>query len=365
MAFEDRPPRVERQSAKSAQSTSSEKRLVPAQWYRPAMRVLFIGGTGIISSGCAKRLVREPGVKLTFLTRGKSDRSIPEGVEVVTGDARDPASLGAALGSRTFDAVVDWIAFTTAHVQADIDFWSGRTGQYLFISSASAYQTPPARLPVTESTPLRNPVWQYSRDKIACEELLVRAYRDHGFPCTIVRPSHTYDCCSIPAHGGYTVIDRMRRGKPVVVHGDGSSLWVLTHHDDFAKGMNGLIGNPHVLGEAFHITSDELLTWNQIHELLATAAGAEAKLVHVPSSTIASYDRAWGDSLLGDKTHSMIFDNSKIKRVVPAFSATIPYAAGARETLAWYDADPARRVVDGATDALMDRIIQAQARAAG
>jgi len=329
------------------------------------MRVLFIGGTGIISSGCAKRLVREPGVKLTFLTRGKADRTIPEGVEVVRGDVRDPASLGAALGSRTFDAVVDWIAFTTAHVQADIDFWSGRTAQYLFISSASAYQTPPARLPVTESTPLRNPFWQYSRDKIACEELLIRAYREHGFPCTIVRPSHTYDCRSLPVHGGYTVIDRMRRGKPVVVHGDGSSLWVLTHHDDFAKGMNGLIGNPHVLGEAFHITSDELLTWNQIHALLATAAGAEAKLVHVPSSTIAGYDHDWGDSLLGDKTHSMIFDNSKIKRVVPGFAATIPYAAGARETLAWYDADPARRVVDGATDALMDRIIAAQARAAG
>jgi nucleoside-diphosphate-sugar epimerase len=329
------------------------------------MRILFVGGTGIISSACGRRLAQQPGVELTFLLRGKSDRAVPDGVEVVKGDVREPASLSAALGRRQFDVVVNFIAFTTAHVQADIDFFRDRTGQYVFISSASAYQTPPLRLPVTESTPLRNPVWAYSRDKIACEELLVRAYREHGFPATIVRPSHTYDPRTLPVHGGYTVIERMRRGKPVVVHGDGSSLWVLTHHDDFAKGFNGLLGNPHVLGEAFHITSDELLTWNQIHEFLAAAAGAEPKLVHVPSATIAKYDPAWGDSLLGDKTHSMIFDNSKIKRVVPAFAATIPYAAGAREQLAWYDADPARKIVDPATDALMDTLVAAQARALG
>ncbi len=329
------------------------------------MRVLFIGGTGTISSGCAKRLARQPGVALTFLRRGKTDRAVPEGVELLTGDVRERASLESALENRHFDVVVSWVAFTPAHVQADIDFWSGRTAQYVFISSASAYQKPPLRLPITESTPLKNPFWQYSRDKIACEELLVHAYRERGFPVTIVRPSHTYDCRSIPVRGRYTVIDRMRRGKPVVVHGDGSSLWVLTHHDDFAKGFNGLLGNPHVLGEAFHITSDELLTWNQIHELLAAAAGAEAKLVHVPSDTIATFDRQWGDGLLGDKTHSMIFDNAKIKRVVPEFSATIPYAEGARETLAWYDADSARRSVDAETDALMDRLVQSQARAAG
>jgi nucleoside-diphosphate-sugar epimerase len=330
-----------------------------------AMKVLFVGGTGIISSGCAQRLVREPGVKLTFLRRGQSDRAVPEGVELLTGDVRDPASLRAAVGGRNFDVVVNFVAFTTDHVQADIDFWSGRTAQYVFISSASAYQTPPLRLPVTESTPLKNPVWQYSRNKIACEELLVQAYRERGFPATIVRPSHTYDCRSLPVHGGYTVIDRLRRGKPAIVHGDGSSLWVLTHHDDFAKGFNGLLGNPHVLGEAFHITSDELLSWTQIHELLAAAAGVEPKLVYVPSSMIASYDSDWGDSLLGDKTHSMIFDNAKIKRTVPAFAATIPYRQGARETLAWYDADPGRRRVDVQTDALMDRIVEAQARARG
>jgi nucleoside-diphosphate-sugar epimerase len=329
------------------------------------MKILFIGGTGIISSGCARRLVERPGVSLSFMLRGQSSRSIPKGVEIITGDVRDPAAVRTALGARTFDVVVNWVAFTTAHVQADVDFFAGRTGQYVFISSASAYQTPPARLPVTESTPLKNPVWQYSRDKIACEELLVRAYREVNFPATIVRPSHTYDVRSLPMQGGWTAIDRMRRGKPVIVHGDGTSLWVLTHHDDFAKGFNGLLGSPHVLGEAFHITSDELLSWNQIHEILASAAGAEAKLVHVPSDVINRYDEDWGAGLLGDKTHSMIFDNSKIKSVVPEFSATIPYQEGAREVIAWHDADAARRVVDPEFDALTDRIIAAQARALG
>jgi len=327
------------------------------------MRVLFIGGTGIISSGCARRLALDPAVKLSFFSRGKSTRSVPAGVELIAGDIRDPASVRSTLGDRTFDVVVDWVAFTTAHVQADIEAFRGKTGQYVFISSASAYQTPPAQLPVTESTPLKNPFWQYSRDKIACEELLVRAYRESDFPITIVRPSHTYDCRSLPVEGGYTVIDRMRRGKPVVVHGDGTSLWVLTHHDDFAKGFNGLLGNPHALGEAVHITTDELLTWNQIHEALARAAGAEPKLVHVPSDVIATFDSGWGAGLLGDKTHSMIFDNSKVKRLVPGFTATIPYEVGAREVLAWYDADPARRAVSADFDALTDRLIAAQGRA--
>jgi len=329
------------------------------------MRILFIGGTGIISSGSAKRLVERSDVSLSFMLRGQSTRAVPNGVEVIRGDVRDPASVRAALGDRKFDCVVNWVSFTTAHVQADIDFFQGRTGQYVFISSASAYQTPPARLPVTESTPLKNPFWQYSRDKIACEELLVRAYREKNFPATIVRPSHTYDCRSLPMQGDWTAIERMRRGKPVIVHGDGTSLWVLTHHDDFAKGFNGLLGNPKTLGEAFHITSDELLSWNQIHELLAAAAGAEAKLVHVPSDVINGFDPHWGAGLLGDKAHSMIFDNSKIKSVVPEFSATIPYAQGAREVIAWYDADPARRALNAEFDALTERIIAAQSRALG
>jgi nucleoside-diphosphate-sugar epimerase len=320
------------------------------------MRVLFIGGTGIISSACS-RLALERGIDLWLLNRGQSVRPVPEGARVVPADIRDPGAVRRALGDAKFDVVVDWIAFTVPHVEADLALFGGRTDQYVFISSASAYQTPPAKLPVTESTVLRNPRWQYSRDKIACEERLVRAYRETGFPATIVRPSHTYDCTLLPCHGGYTVVARMRAGKPVVVHGDGSSLWVMTHHRDFAKGIVGILGHPAAVGEAFHITSDELLTWDQIYELVAHAAGVEPRLVHVPSDVIAAFDPEWGASLLGDKTHSMIFDNTKIRRFVPDFVCTIPFARGAEEILAWYDADPSRRTIDAAFDARMDDIL--------
>jgi len=323
------------------------------------VKVLFIGGTGIISSACSALAV-ERGMDLYLLNRGRTTRPAPEGARVLHADIRDVASTKKALGDMRFDAVVNWIAFTPEHVEANLEVFLGRTGQYIFISSASAYQTPPVQLPVTESTPLDNPFWAYSRAKIACEERLVRAYREQRFPITIVRPSHTYDRTLLPMHGGYTVIDRMRKGKPIVVHGDGTSLWVMTHHRDFAKGFVGLLGNPHAIGEVFHITSDELLTWNQIAEILARAANGEARIVHVPSDLIAAFDPEWGAGLLGDKTHSMIFDNTKIKRIVPDFAATIPFAQGAEEILAWYDADPARRVVDVQLDRLVDRIIAAQ-----
>lgn len=322
------------------------------------MKVLFIGGSGIISSACSQ-LAAERGIDLYLLNRGTSSRAVPESAHLLQGDVRDRASLLAALGDHTFDAVVNWVAFTPEHVQADIDVFAGRTRQYVFISSASAYQTPPASLPVTESTPLRNPFWQYSRDKIACEELLTRAYREQGFPVTVVRPSHTYDETLLPMDGGYTVVDRMRRGKPVIVHGDGTSLWVLTHHRDFAVGFVGLLGNPHALGDTFQITSDELLSWNQIFDMVATAAGTTAQKVHVPSELIAAFDPQWGAGLLGDKAHSMVFDNAKIKRAVPEYRAVIPFARGAEEIMAWYDADPARQVVDEALDRLMDEIVQA------
>ena len=322
------------------------------------MKVLFIGGTGIISSACSQ-LALARGIDLYLLNRGQSMRPTPEGAKVLHGDIRDPASARLALGSLQFDAVVDWIAFTTGHIEADLDLFRGRTGQYIFISSASAYQTPPAGLPVTESSLLDNPYWLYSRDKIACEERLVRAYREEKYPITIVRPSHTYDCTLLPMDGGYTVVDRMLQGKPVIVHGDGTSLWTLTHHADFAKGFVGLLGNPHAIGDAIHITSDEWLTWNQIFETIARAAGTHAHLVHVPSDLIAAYNPDWGDGLLGDKSHSMIFDNSKIKRLVPDFAATIPFARGAEEIMAWYNADPARRKVDAAFDGLIERILAA------
>ncbi|MBB2922798.1 NAD-dependent epimerase/dehydratase family protein [Cellulomonas cellasea] len=324
-----------------------------------ALSVLFLGGSGIISSA-STRLAVERGLDLTVLNRGESTtRPLPDGVRTLRADVRDPGSVRAALGDREFDAVVDWVAFTPEHVRTDVELFTGRTGQYVFISSASAYQTPPARLPVTESTPLRNPHWQYSRDKIACEDLLVRAYREDGFPATIVRPSHTYDRTLVPLDGGWTALERMRQGKEVVVHGDGTSLWTLTHHTDFAQGFVPLLGHPRTLGEAFHLTSDDVLTWDRITHALAAAAGVEARIVHVPSDVIASHDPEWGAGLLGDKAHSMVFDNTKVRSVVPGYRATVPFERGAREIVDWFDADPARKVVDARLDALMDRLVEA------
>jgi nucleoside-diphosphate-sugar epimerase len=322
------------------------------------VKVLFIGGTGVISAACSQRAV-ELGIELYILNRGVSERPLPDGARVVHADIRDAAATRAALGTEEFDAVANFVAFTPEHVQADIDRFAGRTGQYVFISSASAYQTPPTRLPIVESTPLRNPIWPYSQAKIASEELLVRAYRADGFPATIVRPSHTYDRTQVPYDTGWTMIDRMRGGKEVVVHGDGTSLWTLTHSDDFAQGFVGLLGHPQAIGDSFHITSDESLTWNQIHELLAAAAGAEPRIVHVPSDAILAADETWGRSLLGDKAHSVIFDNAKLRRVVPEYLATIPFSRGAREIVAWHDADPRRRQIDARMDALLDRLVDA------
>jgi nucleoside-diphosphate-sugar epimerase len=323
------------------------------------LRVLFIGGSGVISAACSQ-LAAERGIRLSVLNRGTTHlRSLPPEATVLHGDIRDHLAAREALGDLEFDAVVDWVAFTPEHVQADIELFRGRTGQYVFISSASAYQTPPARVPVTESTPLRNPFWQYSRDKIACEDLLVEAYRQTGFPATIVRPSHTYDRTSIPFDGKWTALARMRAGREVVVHGDGTSLWTLTHSADFARGFVPLLGHPRTIGDAFHITSDDVLTWNQIAEALAAAAGVTARLVHVPSDAIAAADAAWGAGLLGDKAHSMVFDNSKLRSVVPGYRAEIPFEQGAREIVGWYDEDPARQRADARLDAVMDKLVAA------
>ncbi len=322
-------------------------------------RALFIGGTGIISTSSGRRAL-EQGWDLTLLNRGSSTtRAVPDGAEVVVADIRDPASVRAALGDREFDAVVDFVAFTPEHVQADVDLFTGRTGQYVFISSASAYQTPPARLPILESSPLRNPAWTYSQDKIAAEQVLVDAYRSTGFPATIVRPSHTYDETALPTTGGWTDIDRMRRGLPVVVHGDGSSLWVLTHSRDFAVAFVGVLGHPQAIGDSFHITSDQLQTWDQIYRELGAAAGVEPTLVHVTSDDIAALHPPFGPGLLGDKTHSVIFDNSKVKALVPEYVATTPFSVGAREIIGWYDADASRRKGDADADAAFERILAA------
>lgn len=322
-----------------------------------ALSILFIGGTGVISSGCAPRVVAA-GHGLTVLNRGSTSiRPAPEAAEVLRADIRDGASVRAAIGDRDFDVVVNFVAYTPEQVQSDVDLFTGRTGQYVFISSASAYQKPPRRVPVTESTPLHNPYWQYSRDKIACEQTLLQAYHDNDFPVTIVRPSHTYDRTTVPIQGHWTQIDRMRRGLEVIVHGDGTSLWTLTHHVDFAKGFVGLLGNTRAIGEAYTITSDDVLTWDQIFTLLGTAAGARPRIVHVTSDLIAAVDPDFGAGLVGDKAHSMIFDNTKIKTAVPDYVATIPFEQGAREIVAWHDEDPSRRVVDERVNATIERLL--------
>jgi len=324
------------------------------------MRVLFIGGTGIISSACSQ-LALDQGIELYLLCRGRSPRPIPKGAKVLQGDIRDAASARRALGNLEFDAVADFISFVPENIQAARELFAGRTRQFLFISSASAYKKPVDNWPITESTPLHNPHWQYSRNKIACEELLMRAYRENGFPSTIVRPSHTYDKTLLPFdpyQAGYTVLDRLKRGKPVILHGDGTSLWVLTHHRDFAKGFVGLLGNPKAVGETFHITSDEVLTWNEIVGAVARAAGVTPRIVHVPSAIIAREHPDWGAGLLGDKTHSVIFDNTKIKRFVPGFTCTIPFARGAEEIVEFYAQNPNFEPVNPTVDQLMDRLVE-------
>lgn len=328
--------------------------------YTRNMRVLFIGGTGIISSACSE-LALERGIELYLLCRGRSPRPIPRGVKVLTGDIRDAQSAREALGKHEFDAVADFISFVPEHIQAGIELFAGRTGQFIFISSASAYKKPVDNWPITESTPLHNPHWQYSRNKIACEELLLRSYRESGFPATIVRPSHTYDKTTLPFdpyQSGYTVLKRLQQGKPIVVHGDGTSLWVLTHHRDFARGFMGLLANPKAVGETFHITSDELLTWNQIYGMVAHAAGVVPKIVHVPSAVIAREHPDWGAGLLGDKAHSVIFDNSKIKRFVPGFECTIPFARGAEEIVDFYAKNPDFEAFNPVVDQLIERLTQ-------
>jgi len=320
------------------------------------MKVLFIGGTGIISSACSE-LALEKGIDLYHMNRGKSHRKIG-GAKQITGDIRNPAEAKNVLKNHTFDAVVNWINFTTDHIQTDLDIFRGKTAQYIFISSASAYQKPPQQLPITEETPLDNPFWQYSRDKIACENLLMDEYQKNQFPTTIVRPSHTYDKTLLPTDWGYTVLDRIKNGKKVVIHGDGTSLWTMTHHRDFAKGLLGLLGNPRAIGEAFHITSDELLPWNRIYELMAQELGVKLNPVHIPSDFIARIDPRMGGSLLGDKAHSMIFDNSKIKRFVPEFQATIKFEDGVKEIIKWYQENPYWQVVKPETDRMIEEMIE-------
>jgi nucleoside-diphosphate-sugar epimerase len=319
------------------------------------MKVLFIGGTGIISSA-SSRLALERGIDLYHLNRGKTAALRPvSGVKPLIADINDEGAVISALGDLHFDAVVDWIAFTPDQIERDIRLFAGRCDQFVFISSASVYQTPPRSWPVTEDIPADNPFWEYSRNKIACELLLHSAGPDFAF--TIVRPSHTYDKTLIPLEGGYTVLRRIQEGRPIVIHGDGSSLWTLTHHRDFAVGLVGLLGRPEALGETYHITSDEVLSWDEIAHQLAEPLGREPEIIHIPSDMIARYDEGIGASLMGDKTHSMVFDNSKIKRVVKDFRAEIPFRVGAGEIIDWYRRNENLYQIDEGLDGLFDRMI--------
>ena len=327
------------------------------------MKVLFIGGTGIISTAC-RALAAERGMDVTLVTRGqKSAQQLPRGVRSLVADVNDPA-LGEKLKGESFDAVVDWIAYTPGDIERDLRLFRGRTRQFVFISSTSAYQKPPTHYLLTETMPLGNPFWEYARNKISCEERLMQAYHDEGFPVTIVRPSLTYGETSIPLvlnswQKSYTAVDRMLRGQKMIVPGDGTSLWVVTHNTDFAKGLVGLLGQQQAVGEAFHITSDEVLTWNQLFQIVGAAVGVEPQLVHIPSDFIAACLPDKRGTLLGDKSVSVVFDNSKTKRFVPDYSATTTFAEGVRRTLEWFNADPARKQVDQQLTAIMDKLISA------
>jgi nucleoside-diphosphate-sugar epimerase len=326
------------------------------------MKILFIGGSGNISSAVSKLAIQR-GIDLYHLRRGTID-SI-EGVTNLTADINDLPAVKKLLQGHRWDTVINWIAYVPSDIQRDFELFSGFTDQYIFISSASAYQKPPVNPVITESTPLKNPYWEYSRNKIACEELLIKLYRENNFPVTIVRPSHTYHHVIPITLGGwkeYTTVDRMKKGLPIVVQGDGTSLWTLTHADDFSVGLLGLAGNRHAHGESFHITSDEALTWNQIYETVAEAAGTKANIIHIPSEFIINYAEKNGypserGSLLGDKMHCALFDNAKIKSFVPEFHTTILFSEGIRRTLKWFEAKPERMVVNGTTNKLLDELI--------
>jgi nucleoside-diphosphate-sugar epimerase len=318
------------------------------------MKILFIGGTGVISTSCSQ-LCLEKGYDLFLLNRGKSIRAVPEGAKTISGDINDVEAIKKLIEKESFDSVVDWIAFSEEQVKRDYELFRDKTGQYIFISSASAY-SPKRVLPITEKTPLENPYWAYSRAKIDCENYLLEKYHNEKFPVTIVRPSHTYDKTKNPIRADYLPFYRMKNGKPIIIHDEGKSLWTLTHTKDFAKGFVGLLGNQKVIGEAYHITSDEVLTWNKIAETLAEKAGYEISISHIPSEFIAKYDEEWGAGFLGDKANDAVFDNSKIKSIVPDYKATILFSHGAEEIAEWFS-NPQNQVVDKKLDELMDKII--------
>ncbi len=326
------------------------------------MKALFIGGTGTISMAITRQLAAE-GWDLYLLNRGTRSAELPDGVKVIEADINNESDAAAKLEGMQFDCVCDFIGFVPAQLERDIRLFTGKTKQFMYISSASAYHKPVRDYRINEGTTLANPYWQYSRDKIACEELLLRAYRENGFPVTIIRPSHTYDNRSVPLgvhgnKGSWQVVRRMLDGKPVIIHGDGTSLWTMTHNSDFARGFAGLMGNPHAIGESFQITSEETLTWNQIYQAIADALGVELKAYHVSSEFLAAVsDYDFIGSLIGDKSNSVVFDNTKLRLAVPEFCTKVPFVKGIRETIDYVLAHPECQQEDPEFDAWCDRVI--------
>lgn len=323
------------------------------------MKFLFIGGTGNISTACS-RLAARRGHEVWVLNRSVSSLPLPERVQAWQADIQDENRVKELTAGHYFDAVVNFIAFHPEDIARDIRLFRDRTDQYVFISTASAYQKPLAHPIVTESTPLANPVWDYSREKIACEDALLQAYREFQFPITIVRPSLTYEYVIPVPIGGwkhYNVVERIRRKKPIIVHGDGTSLWTITYSEDFALGFVGLLGHQQAIGHAFHITSDEILTWDQIYLALGMAVGEEPRIVHIASDLIAEFEPSRRGSLVGDKSVSVIFDNSKIKTFVPEFRTVIPFKQGIQRTIDWFEADPTRQIIDPKGDQWVDRLL--------
>ncbi|MBM9510270.1 NAD-dependent epimerase/dehydratase family protein [Actinacidiphila acididurans] len=321
------------------------------------MRVLFLGGAGMIGSAAAAGAVAA-GAEVTVVTRSQPSRPVAGGVRQWRADVRDPEALARVMGDEEFDAVVNWVGFTPDDVRAHPALFAGRAGQYVFISTCSVFGRPVPNLPITESSPRRQPVFGYARDKIACELLLEDAHRTSGFPLTTVRPFHTYDRTVIPVLAGWTAVDRMRAGRPVVVHGDGTSLWSLTHVSDFARAFVPLLGLDHAIGESVNVVSGDILTWDQIHLTLAAAAGVrDPVLRHRSSESIAVHVPGWADVLEHDFRHSMLFDTSKLRSLVPGFAPRVSFSQGAREALAHYDAHPELKTADEELSRAFDALV--------
>jgi len=332
---------------------------------------LFIGGTGTISMAITRSLAKNEGWHLTLLNRGNRKADIPDGVDVINVDINDEEAAAKVLEGKNFDTVCDFIGFVPSQLERDYRLFKGKVKQFMYISSASAYGKPVADYRITEGTALANPYWEYSRNKIACEDFLMKKFREEGFPVTIIRPSHTYDERSIPmgvhgSKGSFQVIKRMMEGKPVIVHGDGTSLWTMTFNEDFAKGFIGLMGNPHTIGEAFQITNDESLTWNQIFKTIADALNVEYKPYYVSSYFLAKVGRKYDleGGLIGDKANSVVFDNTKLKKAVPGFAPSIRFEEGVRRCLDYILSHPECQVEDPEFDVWCDNIIEALNKAA-